>query len=680
MPGVELLRCVAGAVVANALPGLVQGVPFGNFLYQVAADALRRWREVCRDRAIRDEVEALAREGVEEAKQAAAEVAREVAAGQPEGVASALELYLSQVPAEIRRSLARPDDPTGTTLPAGVALDRPDDLLALLPARPPRFRAGDRPDCLRGEWELVELLGAGGFGEVWKGRHVDSPALVSAFKFCLDAQAQDRLLKHEAAVLSQVQRHGRHPGIVPLEDFSLRADTPWLRYEFVEGGDLTRVFAELKPLPMPRRVEHVVSLMRELAATVGHFHRLNPPVVHRDLKPANVLVSRRAGGGWACRVADFGIGNVVTRPAAATGGPTPSVSGVLTMGGAYTVGYGSPQQRRGERPDPRDDVYALGMICYQLLVADPTAETPRGKWKKRLADQGAPAALLDAIEACVDDDPAERPADGAILAQAFGVSPQAGSESTEALPKVAEPARENVSRVEGDERLVARDRIIRAIHHLNQTKPAHNGVAGGLVLVPSIFIAASPMVLLFLHQKGGLESFLGSTLVLLVAAVWLLVWGLRLARKQKLAAQQGVVDEVEATRRHLPSLPVAPRERTNKSVREFGWEAVRGLESLRGEAVPLCLSVPTCSWFCNVTNVFFDDRLLGSGDFRSGAKFELSTLPGTHIVRIVTVPQTVIASGEHSWSVLVTVPRDGRHSVQLTVPAFGGMRARVFRI
>ncbi len=347
-----LLRCIGAAVCANGLKALAGLVPLGAVLYDVAEDAGRRLRETEQDQQLRALVEAAAAASPAEVQAAAAAVTAEVAADQPEPVRHNLAAYLAGVPAAIRQSLRRPADPAGKSVPITFGVRKAEDLLQFLPGRLPRFAPGDRPAGL-GDWELVELLGAGGFGEVWKARHAyfDGIAPV-ALKFCLDPEARERLLRHEAAVLNQVMRQGRHPGIVPLLDAALSSDPPCLKYEYIEGGDLAglvRDWQERPPLPRWRAAAGVV---RQLTEIVAFAHRLAPPVVHRDLKPANVLVAlpphppapsptQGRGGEYDLRVTDFGIGGVAALPAL-----TEARLGT-TLRGAHTPLYASPQQVRG---------------------------------------------------------------------------------------------------------------------------------------------------------------------------------------------------------------------------------------------------------------------------------------------------------------------------------------------
>jgi serine/threonine protein kinase len=694
MLGLDFLRSVGEAVYAKGLAGLLREVPFGELLQEIAGEAFKRWQErrreaahLAREAELRAEIEALARQSAGEARAAAAQVAREVAGGQPGGVELALELYLSQVPAAIRRSLVRADDPTGTTVPAGAAVGRPGDLVPLLPSKLPRFRSGERPACLDGRWELVELLGTGGFGEVWKGRHVDSPALVSAFKFCLDTGAQDLLLRHEAAVLTQVQKHGKHPGVVPLEDFDLRGETPWLRYEFVDGGDLLRVVAELAPRTVAERCAGVVPLLRRLAESVGHFHRLTPPVVHRDLKPTNVLVNRSASGEWVCRVADFGIGNVAAHPAGLPGGSTPGVSGMLTLGGAYTAGYASPQQRKRLPPDPRDDVYALGAIAYQLLLADPTAEAGPDA-ADELTALGVPGQLVRVVTDCVAHNAAKRPKDGAELAERIAL-PVPDAEVVSPVPDAARGRRGAVANTpppvpkpSPEQSRAARDRLVRALFQLHQDyrsvmRPdeARFVVPGVIVLVVSTILLVSGWIDATHKGRSVLAPALvggGGQLV----GVTLIPWGVWRFLRRRRRALRTVADEIGTAVALDPAIKIVlPDEPDFKIVQHFGWEAVHGLEAAAaGTPTRVTVQFPTGAWlFANPRGgfkVLFDERLLGEANLSSGIRFELAAPAGVHVMRL---------AGSAECIFLVEVPTGEGCTIEVPRNAFASRKVEVYR-
>jgi hypothetical protein len=91
---------------------------------------------------------------------------------------------------------------------------------------------------------------------------------------------------------------------------------------------------------------------------------------------------------------------------------------VSSMRGSYTPLYASPQQMRGEPPDPRDDVFSLGVIWFQLLSGEVTAGRPGGSgWRRRLGERGMPAPLTELLEACIEDNPADSPTDAGTLAE-----------------------------------------------------------------------------------------------------------------------------------------------------------------------------------------------------------------------------------------------------------------------
>src|SRR5205814_8768534 len=127
---------------------------------------------------------------------------------------------------------------------------RPEDLLPLLPTRVSRFRPGAGLPGRDG-WQLVELLGTGGFGEVWLAADTHSP-FRGAVKFCLGVTDADRaVLRRESELILRVTRDGRVPAphVVALTGVYFGGDAPWLMYEYVPGGDLVGLVAEWRSLP-----------------------------------------------------------------------------------------------------------------------------------------------------------------------------------------------------------------------------------------------------------------------------------------------------------------------------------------------------------------------------------------------------------------------------------------------
>ena len=99
------------------------------------------------------------------------------------------------------------------------------------------------------------------------------------------------------------------------------------------------------------------------------------------MKPSNILVERRGDRKVVLRVTDFGIGGLAAQPVLERSRSSSSLEGNMAsvLTGSYSPLYASPQQMRGDKPDPRDDVYALGVIWYQLLAGDLTTPAPTGR-------------------------------------------------------------------------------------------------------------------------------------------------------------------------------------------------------------------------------------------------------------------------------------------------------------
>jgi serine/threonine protein kinase len=214
-----------------------------------------------------------------------------------------------------------------------------------------------RPGARLGPYELIETIGHGGMGEVYRARDTRLGRDV-AIKF-LNAE-----LSADPQALARFEREGRavaalsHPNIIALYDVGREGDTVYAVTELLEG---TTLRDRLKQGPLPQR--KALECVRAVAEAIAAAHSRG--IVHRDLKPENVFVTTDG----RIKVLDFGIARMAAAPVtAADEGETRerSTTSPGTMIG--TIGYMAPEQVRGGATDARTDVFALGVVLYEVLA------------------------------------------------------------------------------------------------------------------------------------------------------------------------------------------------------------------------------------------------------------------------------------------------------------------------
>lgn len=321
--------------------------------------------------------------------------------------------------------------------------------------RGPRFQPGDRP-LASSDWQLTDLLGKGGFGEVWKAVNPELPSQAPvALKFALDLDDMGRkLLKHEAEMILRVQQIVKNEGVVPLLHAYLNNDPPCLEYPYFAGSTLVPIIEKRRQNPDSIPVAVVHTIMQRIAQIVGEFHRAAQPLVHCDLKPSNILTRRNADGKFTVHITDFGIGRVAAgaslERSRSHSSSEASMAAVLT--GSHTPLYASPQQMKGLPPDARDDVYSIGVMWHQLLTGDVTSPAPTGrKWMAALKNQQVSVEAIDLLASCIEATSSDRPADCAALATKLAAISQP-SKSRRPTPRpegviAAELADEEVAQV-----------------------------------------------------------------------------------------------------------------------------------------------------------------------------------------------------------------------------------------
>ena len=268
----------------------------------------------------------------------------------------------------------------------------------------PRGTGGFAPGAIVAtRYRIVALLGRGGMGEVYRADdlRLGQPVALKFVDVGSDAQSLEHLY-HEVRVARQVS----HPNVCRVHDVVEAGGLRFIAMEYVDGEDLASLLRRIGRLPAAKATD----VSREIAAGLAAAH--DRGVVHRDLKPANVMID---GNGHA-HVTDFGLA---------------ALAGIDDGRIAGTPAYMAPEQVAGEPVTTRSDVYALGLLMYELFTGErvyASSSFADRRKQRAVTPRRASSSVKDvdpAIDAliaeCLAEDPSKRPASArAVLAQLPG--------------------------------------------------------------------------------------------------------------------------------------------------------------------------------------------------------------------------------------------------------------------
>jgi serine/threonine protein kinase len=259
---------------------------------------------------------------------------------------------------------------------------------------------------LQSRYYVVELLGSGGMGQVWRGEddRLNRAVAIKVMQDHYSDQESFERFVREARIAAGLD----HPGITAVHDFGRHDNQYFIVMQLLKGQDLKAI---LKGHPMGLPVRQAVSYAIQAAEALAAAHETG--VIHRDLKPANLFIV----AGDRLKVCDFGNAKHVdatrtlTRPGEVIGTPA----------------YMSPEQWSGRPVDARSDLYSLGCVLYELLVGRPPfapEQSAPALWVQHLEATPAPprngtylpSPLSDLVLRLLAKDPGDRPQDAASLA------------------------------------------------------------------------------------------------------------------------------------------------------------------------------------------------------------------------------------------------------------------------
>ncbi len=258
-----------------------------------------------------------------------------------------------------------------------------------------------------GRYELVEILGRGGFATVYRAR---DPLLRRdvALKTLLPHLCEDEGIRRRFMAEAQRIAQLHHPNIITVYEVGEVDGSPYFTMELIEGQTL----ASANTRGHQEELEHVVALMQDLCAAVDYLHRAR--LIHRDIKPANIMCENSG----RIVLMDFGISRSLDESNFTQTG--------ISIGTPKAM---APEQVQGKEVGPGADVYALGVLAYQFLSGRPPFEGEVSRIlyahayeappDLRLLRPGLPEYVYDAIHAALAKDPENRPATAGLFAAAL---------------------------------------------------------------------------------------------------------------------------------------------------------------------------------------------------------------------------------------------------------------------
>jgi serine/threonine protein kinase len=328
------------------------------------------------------------------------------------------------------------------------------------------------------DYRILERIGEGGFGEVFRAEHEVLGTIV-AIKVPRDGTGLTAL-RHEGVVQASLE----HQNIVATRELSISYDPPFIVMDYIDGDSLAELLRREGPLSW-RRASRV---LLEVARALDHAHQRG--VVHGDVKPANILVEPGREG--RVLLTDFGLGRVFEGP---QGNLQISRSLELATSGAEvqgTIRYLAPELLRGESADERADVYSFGVLLFETL----TGGLPEGREVPSDLAPKVPSELDDLFAAAFTRRE-KRPRNLASTIE--GLERMLGEETApserpvgRALPR---PKLPTPTPVPAAARYVARDEVADVQPRGTHTRPSRTSAAPrGLPPVPAHILAEDPVV------------------------------------------------------------------------------------------------------------------------------------------------------------------------------------------